>query len=173
MSICRTDFQGNIMWFRRGEYHRENGPAIITRNGTKYWYFQGKLHRKNFPAIEYENGDKEWYKNGKLHRTNGPAVERMNGARTWYFDDRIHRVDGPASIEENGEMYWWRCHKPWPQGEKIYVLACAKILISLELPVYVVKWIIEFMDPNVVTFNELKFINLLQDYKNSRKIENK
>ena len=48
-----------------GKYHREDGPAYESANGTKYWYLNGKLHREDGPAIERANGSKSWYLNGK------------------------------------------------------------------------------------------------------------
>ena len=33
-------------------------------NGTKKWYKNGELHREDGPAVEYFDGDKYWYLNG-------------------------------------------------------------------------------------------------------------
>src|ERR1700729_2711839 len=52
----------------RGNFHCEDGPAVVYSNGKKVWYFNGNIHRTNGPAIEYSNGDKSWYLNGVLHR---------------------------------------------------------------------------------------------------------
>ncbi len=35
-------FDGLIMHFKDGEFHREDGPAIEGFNGEKYWYYYGK-----------------------------------------------------------------------------------------------------------------------------------
>jgi len=64
---------GNIDWydtsgkqyFRGCLVHREDGPAIEWKNGSKIWYIDGKRHREDGPACEYSNGDKYWYLNGK------------------------------------------------------------------------------------------------------------
>jgi len=32
-------------------------------NGDKFWYKEGNLHRENGPAIEYADGNKFWYLN--------------------------------------------------------------------------------------------------------------
>ena len=45
--------------------HREDGPAIEYKNGTKVWWFNGKYHRLDGPAIEYYDGHKEWWLNDK------------------------------------------------------------------------------------------------------------
>lgn len=56
------------------DIHREDGPAIIERNGTEKWCQHGRLHRENEPAVVYPNGGKEWWYEGQLHRVDGPAV---------------------------------------------------------------------------------------------------
>jgi len=66
------DAQGRTTWTRGSQffhlysrfYHRENGPAVIAKNGDRYWYLYGKLHRTDGPAIEQENC-KSWYLHGK------------------------------------------------------------------------------------------------------------
>jgi hypothetical protein len=70
----------------KGEYHREDGPAIEYSDGTKQWWINGKRHRKYGPAVEYSNGNKEWYLNGKWHREDGPAVELIIGINYWYLN---------------------------------------------------------------------------------------
>ena len=40
--------------------HREDGPAIITADGTKYWCRNGRTHREDGPAIERSNGHNRW-----------------------------------------------------------------------------------------------------------------
>jgi hypothetical protein len=53
-------------WYnKKGDLHREDGPAIEYTDGTKGWFLNGQLHREDGPAIEYANGDKAWYLNGK------------------------------------------------------------------------------------------------------------
>lgn len=31
--------------------HRDDGPAIICPNGSRYWYRHGHLHREGGPAV--------------------------------------------------------------------------------------------------------------------------
>jgi hypothetical protein len=45
------------------QLHNENGPAVII-DDTNFWYKNGQLHRIDGPAIEWKNGDKEYYLNG-------------------------------------------------------------------------------------------------------------
>ena len=68
-----------LFYNEKGQYHREDGPAIEYAAGTKHWSNNGQLHRDDGPAIECVNGEKHWYKNGKLHRDDGPAIECVNG----------------------------------------------------------------------------------------------
>ena len=34
---------GDIMWFKNGSRHREDGPAVILDDGTKYWVLNGNI----------------------------------------------------------------------------------------------------------------------------------
>ena len=57
--------------------------AKIFSDGTKYWYKNGELHREDGPAIEYSNGTKFWYINGLKHREDNPAEEWFGGTKYW------------------------------------------------------------------------------------------
>ena len=48
------------------------------------------LHREDGPAVEYKNGTKLWYINGKCHRMEGPAAEFYNGKKSWYLYDKLY-----------------------------------------------------------------------------------
>ena len=82
------DIVGNKRWYKEGEFHRTDGPAIECVNGDKFWYKEGNLHREGGPAIEYTDGRKDWCKEGKLHRTDGPAIEYINGTKAYYYLDK-------------------------------------------------------------------------------------
>lgn len=71
----------NKSYYKNKLLHREDGPAVEYKNGTKEWYKEGKLHREGGPAIEQADGRKEWYKEGELHREDGPAIERVDGTK--------------------------------------------------------------------------------------------
>jgi len=47
--------------------HRNNGPAVVLPNGSKFWYEYGMLHREDGPAIEYANGSKAWCLGGNSY----------------------------------------------------------------------------------------------------------
>lgn len=65
------DKNGNIAYYVKGEYHRDNGPAIECYNGDKEWLSNGKTHRKDGPAFEsVVNNLKEWWFNGTLYGKN-------------------------------------------------------------------------------------------------------
>ena len=71
-----------------GQLHREDGPAIITVQGSAFWYQCGLRHRTDGPAIEYSDGGKEWWQNGQRHRTDGPAIVWDDGSRQWFLYGR-------------------------------------------------------------------------------------
>jgi hypothetical protein len=95
------DKLGNKRWRdANGNYHRDDGPAVISERGGKRWYLNGKFHRDDGPAIEWSDGAKSWYLNGKCHRDDGPAIEQADGENYWYLNDRylsfdewLHEVD--------------------------------------------------------------------------------
>jgi hypothetical protein len=49
------------------------------------YYKNGELHRIDGPAVEWIDGDKHWYLNGLLHREDGPAIECAIGKKYWYL----------------------------------------------------------------------------------------
>ena len=57
---------GDKVWSNeKGQYHREDGPALEYNNGTKYWIVNDKYHREDGPAFERLDGSKLWYYHGK------------------------------------------------------------------------------------------------------------
>jgi hypothetical protein len=85
---------GHKVWYRNGNLHREDGPAVEWVDGNKSWYLNGNLHREDGPAIEYANGSKVWYLNGELHREDGPAIEYANGTKAWYLNNKPYTEAG-------------------------------------------------------------------------------
>lgn len=62
----RIETKDFVYYLVNGMYHREdNRAAIFYPTGTCYWYKHGQIHRENGPAIQFANGDQRWYKNGK------------------------------------------------------------------------------------------------------------
>jgi hypothetical protein len=55
---------------------------------TEWRNEKGQWHREDGPAVEWSNGDEEWYINDKLHRINGPAVDFEKSDYTeWWVND--------------------------------------------------------------------------------------
>ena len=78
--------------YQHNKLHRENGPALINSNGTKFWYKNGHRHRENGPTIIYPNGIKKWYKYGLLHRENGPAIIFPDKTKVWYIKGKLIKI---------------------------------------------------------------------------------
>lgn len=109
-----------------GLRHRENGPAIITDNGSKSWFKNGQRHREDGPAFECYTGNKLWWLNDiryserewkleikKLQTTNKAAVKTgvltdSAGTERYYLDYLLHREGGPALIYTDGTECWYR-----------------------------------------------------------------
>ncbi len=100
------------IWCKHGEYHRDNGPAIIYSDGSREWYWRGMRHRNEYdmPAIICADGTQRWYRYGKRHRDNDlPAVQLSNGTLEWYQQGALHRDnDKPAVIRDSGIMMWYQ-----------------------------------------------------------------
>ena len=61
-----TSSQGTRRYFNNAnQLHREDGPAIISPNGTKLWYQNDQCHRTDGPAIMWPDGRKWWYLNDR------------------------------------------------------------------------------------------------------------
>ncbi len=57
-------------------------------DGTQFWYKDGNLHREDGPAIISWNEYQEWYKDGNLHREDGPAYINSDGTQIWYINGK-------------------------------------------------------------------------------------
>jgi len=78
-------------------------------DGCIYFFIKGTgiLHKEDGPALIDRDGKTEWRLHGKLHRLDGPAYEQPDGHKEWWVDDQRHRVDGPALIYPDGTTDWW------------------------------------------------------------------
>ena len=96
---------GSTRWvLPNGDFHREDGPAVIFLDGSKWWYQNNKLHRIGGPAIEDANGDEEWYMHGKAHRTDGPAFVYASAENAAENDDEPAEED---EWEQDRNDPWW------------------------------------------------------------------
>ncbi len=118
---------GDKWWYKNGNLHREDGPAIEWSNGTKYWYLEGQEYsKKEFnektkkPAAKKTAVKKLTAKKAaaatkllklgwdKLVPKNFTGIiVRPDKTRYWYKDGKIHREDGPAVEYEDGAEFWW------------------------------------------------------------------
>jgi hypothetical protein len=160
---------GDKCWYKEGNFHREDGPAIEHQNGTKCWYKEGKLHRKDGPAIEYPNGDKKWYKEGKLHRLDGPAIIYLDGSRFWYKEEELHCLDGPAVELPDGRKYWYiedNLYSP----ELLSELINFSVYLGKEKGQYNLEWL-KFLTEKGI--KELPIIPGMKEDRDFKKIFNK
>lgn len=100
-----------VIFYRNGLIHREDGPAIIAKNGDRFWYFDNQLHRLGGPAeLRFIDKYRGWYNHGKLHNKNGPALVFNKGTdkeiREWFINNVRHNNKGPA-VEGKNNLYFW------------------------------------------------------------------
>ena len=76
-----------------GQFHREEGPAVITAQGAVFWYQCGELHRVGGPAVIYSDGTEEWWQNGQLHRVGGPAITFVDCTVGLYIQGQRYSED--------------------------------------------------------------------------------
>lgn len=54
--------EGTYIYLKKGiRRHREDGPALIDKEGNKYWWQNDKKHRLDGPAIEFHDGKVEYW----------------------------------------------------------------------------------------------------------------
>jgi len=69
---------GTMAWYKNGQRHREDAPAVECSDGTKFWYQNGRRHRINGPSHEYSNGEREyWILDEKLTKEQFEAFQIM------------------------------------------------------------------------------------------------
>lgn len=101
--------QGTVLYKNdSGEFHRDNGPAVVEADGQEEWYQNGKLHREDGPAIVRSHREGDWYKNGEPHREDGPAITEADGTQFYYTNGKLHREDGPAVVGPNRAEEWYK-----------------------------------------------------------------
>lgn len=61
---------------------------VTVENGDTWWRLKGELHREDGPAVEWKDGTKKWFINSLYHREDGPAIERTDGTYEWYLDGK-------------------------------------------------------------------------------------
>jgi len=95
-----TGSGGRVEWRLDGSYngrlHRENGPAILEADGTRWWYQNNQLHRLNGPAVVLADGSQYWYQDNKLHRLEGPAVLKADGTQEYWVEGYLIEREAQA-----------------------------------------------------------------------------
>jgi hypothetical protein len=102
-----TDDAGNQFWYTDYALHRDDGPAVIYKEGDLFWYQQGKIHREGAPAFIRNNGDLFWYLHDKLHRLNGPAAITKQSGHAWYINGVDITQEVNTWMTENNITYPW------------------------------------------------------------------
>jgi len=85
--------------------YRENGPAVVHKDGTEEFYVNGKKHGS--PAVISPTGYQEFWTNGELGRKEGPAIIYPDGGEDWLWKNLYHRVDGPARVFADGTKHYF------------------------------------------------------------------
>jgi len=91
--------------YLNGQFHREDGPAVIFPDGYQAWFRNGERHRGDGPAVSHPDGSQEWWLNGKLHREDGPAVTYPDGNCSWWLNDLEARMEDVLDTPEKREAY--------------------------------------------------------------------
>ena len=89
-----TLWQENVV---NGIVHSWNGRPALEWYGAKIWYRKGERHRDVGPAVEFVNGFKQWFRNGMRHREGGPAVEWSGGTKEWWQNGIFLQSERSAS----------------------------------------------------------------------------
>ena len=69
--------------YKNQTFHLKHQVTVTLSHVAIYIYKNGELHRDDGPAIINKNGDLLWYQNGQYHRDDGPAIMKENGCTIW------------------------------------------------------------------------------------------
>ena len=101
---CEVDKHGTKYWLLNGKYHREDGPAVETKDGYRAWYLNDKLHREDGPATIYPDGFKEWRLHGKkVHPEQIVDYHLMRGTFC-YYDEQTQALHFAESNERTDRI---------------------------------------------------------------------
>jgi len=62
--------QGHRVWYNNTDVHREDGPAVIFRDGSYGYFINDKPHRIDGPAATFPNGTQKWFIGGHQYFDN-------------------------------------------------------------------------------------------------------
>ena len=104
-------YENSIVYYIKGTttLHREDGPALTDELGED-WFYKGDLHRDGGPAVERKDGTKEWYINGRLHREDDPAVIYGDGDLEWclngtFFESKEEWFEALTESQKEKALY--------------------------------------------------------------------
>jgi hypothetical protein len=89
---CEVGTHGTKYWLLHGKYHREDGPAVETKDGYRAWYLNDKLHREDGPAIEYPDGHKHWSLHGEKVRPEQVVDYHLMRGTFCYYDEQSNEL---------------------------------------------------------------------------------
>ncbi len=83
--ILNLDISGNDKeWF---VIEAKETIVLKYKSGNKEWYKNGELHRENGPAIEWSGGNKDWYVNGQFCEDKEEFKEELKAYRAKQKND--------------------------------------------------------------------------------------
>lgn len=130
MSSQVLELDKSISYLKDGKLHREDGPALIWKNGKHFkYYINGVLHRIDGPASVSKHVT-EYRVNGSLHREDGPAYIKHKDnilIEKWYLNDKVHRSlnDGPAILFKNKDKI---IYQEWTENDVSFKKESSKLL---------------------------------------------
>lgn len=106
---CTTYKNGTKFWENeRGQWHREDGPAVEFAGGGWFWSFEGKSHRICGPS-NWANRRYYWWVNG--HAITDLVRECL--AQAPDLPEDVHLgILAKRMLELNDDRLWERV-KPW------------------------------------------------------------
>lgn len=114
--IIEPNFEGTITYVNlEGQPNRNEGPAVIHKNGKMEYYRDGLLHRNECegPAVISSDGSNIYYYHGLKNRSqfDGPAETNIlsDGSRVekYYQEGVLHRIKEPAVIYSTGPFLYY------------------------------------------------------------------
>ena len=102
--------------------YKENGPAVILKDGTEMYYTNGLKGRQEGPTVVGPTGYQEFWSQGHCGRKDGPAIIYPDSGEDWIDKDLFHRKNGPARIFADGtKQYFYKGKRIEASGDYDYL----------------------------------------------------
>lgn len=102
--IWTNENDEGVVHYKDGKEHREDGPAVELKDGTRKWFINGKLHREDGPAViaidEYGEPFYEWFRNGE--RVTEQEIEQLIAKKA--LNEKLHNTLGPRHKEKKKKI---------------------------------------------------------------------